>query len=327
MEISIERLDQFQFERTLNQDPLSHSISILGTLPENSTPNRDGHEDKDPSSEQKRYPAIVQIIKTPLDSTGFGSLHGRFEKIETIGRNDIYYWLLGWLGGKRTPDVKITVVENATDVHIRKFTKQPFSMVRETPQIYLEVIKPYIEAFPPSRLQWVYNILAHETEEDKILFEDPSPTDGFIILPDLKWDGKTMSTFYIQAIVHPRDIYSLRDIRKRHLPMLRNIRKQAIKVSQEKYGLTAGQLRLFVHYQPSYYHFHVHIVTLELSGQSNANVGLAHLLDDIISLLELEPDNLEDGQATFARMSMTYTIGQQHGLHDALVSRQTSLLD
>lgn len=61
----------------------------------------------------------------------------------------------------------------------------------------------------------VYNILAHEYEADKILYEDPSPTDGFIIVPDLKWDGTTMATFYIQAIVHTRDIRSLRDIRKR----------------------------------------------------------------------------------------------------------------
>ncbi|CAE6516904.1 unnamed protein product [Rhizoctonia solani] len=136
-----------------------------------------------------------------------------------------------------------------------------------------------------------------------------------------------MSMFYIQAIVHTHGIRSLRDIRKHHLPMLRSIRKRGIKVVRDTYGLSAGQLRLFVHYQPSYYHFHVHIVTLELSGQANANVGMAHLLDDVIPILELEPDGSSHEQGTFARMTITYSIGTQHGLHDALVGRQVSLTE
>lgn len=40
----------------------------------------------------------------------------------------------------------------------------------------------------------VYNILNHEKEADRILFEDPEPQTGFLILPDLKWDRKTVST-------------------------------------------------------------------------------------------------------------------------------------
>ncbi|CAE6495449.1 unnamed protein product [Rhizoctonia solani] len=283
MAINLDRLERFKLERVLNEDPLSHSISVLGTLPEG---DRDG-----------RRPTIVQVTKTPITAEAISSIQGVFGKLETIGQNDIYHWVLGWLGENRGPDVKITIVENATEAHIRK-------------AIYR-----------------VYNILSHESEADRILFEDPSPTEGFIIVPDLKWDGKTMSMFYIQAIVHARDIHSLRDIRKRHLPMLKSIRKQGLKVAQNKYGLSAGQLRLFVHYQPSYYHFHVHIVTLELSGQANANVGMAHLLDDIISMLELEPDGLSEEQGTFARMKMTYNIGKQHGLHDALVERQVSLIE
>ena len=30
--------------------------------------------------------------------------------------------------------------------------------------------------------------------------------------------------------------------------------------SQERFGVVEEQLRVFVHYQPSYYHFHVHFV-------------------------------------------------------------------
>ncbi|KAG9120675.1 hypothetical protein FRC07_003754 [Ceratobasidium sp. 392] len=317
MAIDIQRLDEFVMERVLSEDPLSHSIAVLGTLPESTK------ADAGEGTRQKRIPAIVQVVKTPIAENEVGAIQGVFGRLETIGHNDIYHWILAWLQDGRPADVKLTIVENATEVHIRKFTKQTFTMVRESPELYAEIVKPYIDAFPPSRLQWVFNILSHESESDRILYEDSSPSDGFIIIPDLKWDGKTMSTFYIQAIVHTRDIHSLRDIRKKHLPMLRNIRKQGIKVSQDKYGLKAGDLRFFIHYQPSYYHFHVHIVTLELSGQSNANVGLAHLLDD----LEIEPDGLADDQGTFARMDMTYNIGTQHGLHDVLAARQVSFTD
>lgn len=45
------------------------------------------------------------------------------------------------------------------------------------------------------------------------------------------------------------------------------------------------------------------------------SVGQAHLLDDIISLLELD---LEEGPSVFERMTLTYGLGDQHGLVDAM---------
>ncbi|KDN48358.1 hypothetical protein RSAG8_02950, partial [Rhizoctonia solani AG-8 WAC10335] len=43
--------------------------------------------------------------------------------------------------------------------------------------------------------------------------------------------------------------------------------------------------------------------------------------------LELEPDDLSNEQGTFARMTMTYNIGKQHALHNALVERQAPLTE
>jgi m7GpppX diphosphatase len=39
----------------------------------------------------------------------------------------------------------------------------------------------------------VYNVLEHKKEADKIVYEDTNPETGFMILPDMKWDGKTLS--------------------------------------------------------------------------------------------------------------------------------------
>lgn len=117
----------------------------------------------------------------------------------------------------------------------------------------------------------VYNILNHEKEADRILYEDPDPETGFLILPDLKWDRKTISTLvsiacavplqyadavsfwqYLSAIVFDKSIRSLRDLEKRHLPLLLNIKNSSEDVVKRNFGLESNQIRLFVHYQPSY---------------------------------------------------------------------------
>ena len=101
---------------------MSHSIAVLGTLPSSLLPSKEGHTDQEAQNSDpvERTPTIVQIQKTPIAATDVGDVQGVFGKIEAIGQNDIYYWLLGWLGENRKADVKITVVENATEVHIRK---------------------------------------------------------------------------------------------------------------------------------------------------------------------------------------------------------------
>lgn len=71
--------------------------------------------------------------------------------------------------------------------------------------------------------QWVFNILEHKKEADRIVFEDSDPKNGFILLPDLKWDGKSIENLYLCAIVHAKGIKSLRNLSTQHLPLLKNI--------------------------------------------------------------------------------------------------------
>lgn len=162
--------------------------------------------------------------------------------------------------------------------------------VGRTDVCYLQVIR-------------VNNILSHKKEIEKILFEDPSPTDGFMVLPDFKWDCVTISQLYLVALVHTNEIKSMRDLRKSHIGILKSIRREVTRVSQEKWGIGKDALRLFVHYQPSYCepylsilhssdiskpfsdHFHVHAITLEMEGWKGMSIAHAHLLDDIISLV------------------------------------------
>lgn len=69
----------------------------------------------------------------------------------------------------------------------------------------------------------MHNILAHKKEADRIIFEDPDPKTGFILLPDLKWDGETINNLYLVAIVHEKGIKSLRDLTAEHIPLLQKV--------------------------------------------------------------------------------------------------------
>lgn len=71
-------------------------------------------------------------------------------------------------------------------------------------------------------LQWVYNILEGKSEAERVVFKESDPEVGFVLLPDLKWDG-SKETLYLLAIVQKHDIKSIRDLTEEHLPLLKNI--------------------------------------------------------------------------------------------------------
>ncbi|KAG5349937.1 hypothetical protein C0989_001194 [Termitomyces sp. Mn162] len=298
---NLNKLKYFQFDKVINEDPLTHSLTLLGTFPS-------------PDEVQDRVTAIVRVEKTALDAGTAEHLFaadGLVRRVALEESTDIYTWLFGWLGEERERDIKINIVCPATEVHIRKYTRQNIVMVRETPDLYGSIVKPYITVFPKSRTQWVENILLGLSEQDKILFSSPD----FVILPDMKWDLKTISSLYLVALVQDRGIRSLRDLRKQHIPLLKAIRSEGERVVEEKWALGKGAVRMYIHYQPSYYHFHVHIVNANQVGMVGMAVGQAHLLDNVISLLEIESEN---GPATFERIVLTYGLGDQHGLFEAM---------
>ena len=134
----------------------------------------------------------------------------------------------------------------ATEKHVEKYREQEIFVVKETAEDYKNITLPVIESsqfgmqvtlnlyvlgrfvtWPSLRntscyarnllphvlnslLQWIYNLLEHKSEAERIIFEDPDKEIGFILAPDLKWDGKLMDTLYVTAIVHKHGIKSIR---------------------------------------------------------------------------------------------------------------------
>ena len=69
-------------------------------------------------------------------------------------------------------------------------------------------------------------------------------------------------------------------------------------VIAEQYGVQGEELRCYVHYQPSYYHFHVHFTHLRYCAP-RVYVGQSHLLEEII-------DNIEIDSEYYSKRTLSY---------------------
>lgn len=277
----------------LKTDPQTKSLVLLGTI--------DGED------------AIITLEKshfTVPDQLSESYVENLVNECQIINNNDIYYWSLTSLVQQlpETPGAKLNVIYPATDVHIRKYDEQKYHMVRETPQMYSEFVAPFIETMKGDRIKWVYNILFEGKEAETIVFHDTDKHDGFVLLPDMKWDKINMDSLYLCAIVNRTDIASVRDLNESHLEYLVNIRKQIQTVTSEKFPVKKDELRIFIHYHPSYYHFHIHVVNIKHQGLGNGiAVGKAILLDEVIENIRAQSDYYQS-------RSITYVLGENHGL-------------
>jgi len=182
-------------------------------------------------------------------------------------------------------------------------------IVRETAEDYKTKTLPYINSLPSSRIEWVFNILDGKKEQEDILFKDPHATEGFILLPDFKWNRMDTATLYCLAIINARGIKSIRDLTSDHLGLLRNVKEKSVHKIAETYGVKGDQLRLYFHYLPSFYHLHVHVTHVQYTPLGNGiHIGKAVLLDDVISNISLFPNY-------YQMVDLTFTLGEREELY------------
>ncbi|ALC46760.1 CG2091 [Drosophila busckii] len=288
-------LSKFRLNRILNNNSKCKSITLLGTFPDLSeTDNaivvfeKNAYRESDVATEV----AVEQNAESPAKPSYFS----RDLTVRTDFVNNIYA-SFQCVPHKDLCAVKSTVIYPATDKHVEKYSVCQKYLINETPDLYETITLPYISSSQFS-LDWVYNILEHKQETERIVFEDNNPETGFILLPDLKWDGRNVDNLYLLGIVRQRDIKSLRDLNASHLPLLRNLRQSAKQAINKRYGLNSSQLRMYFHYQPSFYHLHVHINPIR-----NDAPGIwcekSHMLDMVINNLELLPDYYQRASLPF----------------------------
>ena len=270
--------------------------------------------------EYEKQRVLIFIEKLPFDEDTIRMLFNETFELTKIVQNDIY--------GSYSADaltlknkIKATIVCPATDKHFEKYKRSQWAMIEETPARYQKITLAYLEENKFS-IDWVYNILEHKQEVERIVFENEDSLNGFILLPDLKMpdikkgDEKAMRRLYLVAIVRRRDLKSIRDLTGSHLQLLTNIKTQSCKVIKEKYGIDRDKLQIYFHYQPSYYHLHIHFNTIYYE-HPRLYIASSHLLETVITNLEIDSNYYKKATLTF-RLKCSSSLSEyyQKKLHD-----------
>ncbi|CCH62003.1 hypothetical protein TBLA_0G00540 [Henningerozyma blattae CBS 6284] len=311
-------ISRFKFQKVLDSSPQTKVLSLLGTI--------DG-KDAIITAEKTHFTFDENIKKpNPVDGRSTPifyqceneySIVNGIQELKEIASNDIYHWGLAIIKQdmEENPTARLNLIWPATPVHIKKYSQQNFHLVRETPEMYKQFVIPYIEKqYEQGRLDWVDDVLYGDVESERIVYKDFSEDkkkDGFIILPNTKWDGVNLDSLYLVAMVYRDDIRSVRDLKPSDRPWLIQLNNKIRSIIPACYNfmIHADELRIFIHYQPSYYYFHIHIVNIRHSGlEDNIAAGKAILLDDII-------DNLDFlGPNGYLDKTLTYVIGEDNEL-------------
>lgn len=298
-------IPKFHFERVLNQDAGGRDITLYGQV--------------------DSQPALLILERAPFpDAEEYLSiLPTNLRSITNLGNNDIYSWFLASGGpilkdneGDKFADFKISMICPCTEKHIKKHSRQGFRFVAETPEIYRDKVRPYMQTNrEEGRLNWIYNIIEGRKEVEDVIYRTPLGRDGdegFLMLPNLHWDRKTIDALHLLGIVERRDIWSLRDLKKKHIPWLRHMKAKLIDATVKTYPqIDTDQLKLFCHYHPTYYHFHIHVVHVMLEATATQSIGKAIGLDSIIEQLESMSGDSETGMDS---VSLSYTLGEASDL-------------
>ena len=258
---------------------------------------------------KNEQPGIIILEKQPFDEVSAGEVFGSVTSSFNEFSNDIYSDHKIVTKSDVVNEIKTTLVYPATDRHFLKYSqKEPF-LVEETQAMYESIVRPFFQKQALSS-QWVYNILEKKSEVDRIICEDPEPQLGFVMIPDLRADVNSVMTFHALAIVQRRDVMSVRDLRGEHLPLLRNVRDKCLEAIQSKFAIAKSKLRVLLHYQPSFYHLHVHFVSVYVHGP-HVEIQKALLLSDVIQNIE--------GQADYyQKRTLSYVLNEKDPLMQLL---------
>lgn len=313
-------IPKFQFERLLNQDQGGRRIVLKGTI-----------DDKDAI-------LLVERAAFATEDSQLQAFLSSIDDVRNLGDNDIYRWYMASTAAvgnpdstEAIPDLKLNLIFPCKESHIRKYSFQQARVVTETPEIYQTYTRPYMaKCREEGRLNWVFNIMEGRTEQENVLFrsKEVDRLDDYLLLPDLNWDRTTIGGLHLLALVERRDIWSVRDLKKKDAAWLRHFRQTLAKQTEKLYpAVESDMLKFYVHCralvfqnpiskynlwlmilvdQPTYYHFHVHIVHINLDASGTQAVGKALSLDNVISQLE----TMGDTEGSMADVELTYTVGE-----------------
>ncbi|KAL3809631.1 hypothetical protein ACHAXA_010606 [Cyclostephanos tholiformis] len=184
-------------------------------------------------------------------------------------------------------------------------------LVRETPELYRDVVVPYVKSMIDNgSLSWIRNVIDGTREGERTLVDEAD----FLINVDTKWRSHppplstpredwhshtSVTDLYCLGITKRCGISCIRDLRTEHVSMLKSMERMGLDAIREVYGVAEDQIKVYVHYQPQFYHFHVHFTRLE--NEVGSSVERGHLVSDIVQ-------NLEMDDMYYATRTVTYKL-------------------
>ena len=109
------------------------------------------------------------------------------------------------------------------------------------------------------------------------------------------------------AIASEPGLRSLRDLRGRHLPMLRRMLLLSKSKIHAETGVQPEEIMAYIHYPPSVYQLHVHFA-YPYAQYNQRDVFRIHSLDSVINNLEIDPDY-------YLKATLQVSLGRNSLLH------------
>lgn len=226
--------------------------------------------------------AVVRVrVDAPRSLTEGAAALASAREVACIVHNDKYRCFSARLASGLPATVYVTSPAGEDDVEAE--TWRGGTPRVETAGVYRGEVEPHVAEARRARTGWVANIVAGEAEAERVLLRAEGDCDGvdtgFVLLPNMDSRDSGPRTFL--AIAADGDLRTLRDLRGRHLPLLRRLREEG---GRALVGLSDEPLTPYLHYPPSFAWLHVHWAPLHrLSARD-------HLLDVVIANLEQDPD-------------------------------------
>lgn len=262
-------------------------------------------------------PVVIRLEKTQfVEDDARTLLLDKNTNYKMDQSNDIYSaYDISPAASNKTTEVRASVVWPANENVLKKYSHSETIFFSETPDVFARVVSPFIQhkiTTSKSDNQWVFNILDGKAEKNRIILNDPDKKTGFVLLPSFKSAGKGDDLDFV-AICHRRDIYSLRDLNGQHLTLLRNILTKATKAIQETHKRSIGRLRSYIHYHPTFYHFHVHIKMVDPCDYQSTDRD--HLLSTVINNITIDANY-------YSKAVLIYPLSVNSGLYDELKKKK-----
>ena len=219
--------------------------------------------------------------------------------------------------------IRVEIIEPASWLNKSKYLEKQIVTITETPELYEKCTLPYlasIEKKEAKRCKWVYNILDGIAEQDSVLCQEEDVENGYVAVRSPNWKDDLHANAFYLCLVRNHNLKSLRDLNASHLPLLKGLRDGCLAAMEEKHGLASVNVHVYFHYQPSFFHLHVHFRAIGASADPNLVTAREYPLSDVI-------DNIEICSDYYTRRTLTFASIDHEALTEAFARENKSKFD